>query len=189
MPDSKPRVLIVEDHRIILDNLVETLSEMVDAKVAHISAREKDARDWLASNHDWAIAIAIVDLFLKDGTGLGVLKALKARRTLQRVVVLSNYATQEMRTRCLHLGADQVFDKSTELDQFIEYCLEQWGSPRRRSSTQKQLGPLGRPPRAKRENQGPPAGRSQPASCRWGGASSQSTEQFSTPLLSASSSA
>ena len=125
MPDSKLRVLIVEDNRIILDNLVETLSEMVDAKVAHISAGEKDARDWLASNHDWAIAI--VDLFLKDGTGLGVLKALKARRTSQRVVVLSNYATQEMRTRCLHLGADQVFDKSTELDQFIEYCLEQRG--------------------------------------------------------------
>jgi DNA-binding NarL/FixJ family response regulator len=38
------------------------------------------------------------------------------------VVVLTNYPTQEMRRRCLALGADAVFDKSNELEAFFEYC-------------------------------------------------------------------
>ncbi|MCY1360959.1 hypothetical protein D9M69_476090 [compost metagenome] len=40
----------------------------------------------------------------------------------QRVVVLSNYVTPDIRTRCQALGADAVFDKSRDLDAFIEYC-------------------------------------------------------------------
>jgi DNA-binding NarL/FixJ family response regulator len=39
-----------------------------------------------------------------------------------RRVVLSNYATPEMRRRCLELGADRVFDKSSELEELIAYC-------------------------------------------------------------------
>ena len=39
-----------------------------------------------------------------------------------KVIVLSNYATREIRQKCLELGADQVFDKSTEIDSLIEYC-------------------------------------------------------------------
>jgi DNA-binding NarL/FixJ family response regulator len=39
------------------------------------------------------------------------------------MVVLSNYATPEIRTHCLQLGADAVFDKSTEIDDLIDFCL------------------------------------------------------------------
>ncbi|MDP3224506.1 MAG: hypothetical protein Q8M96_15340 [Rubrivivax sp.] len=41
-----------------------------------------------------------------------------------RRVVLSNYATEAMRVRCLELGADGVFDKSTEIDALLHYCNE-----------------------------------------------------------------
>ncbi len=40
----------------------------------------------------------------------------------RHVVVLSNYATPDMRRRCLELGADRVFDKSNEIDALIQYC-------------------------------------------------------------------
>ncbi len=40
----------------------------------------------------------------------------------QRVVVLSNYATPAMRERCTELGANAVFDKSSELEEFLAYC-------------------------------------------------------------------
>jgi DNA-binding NarL/FixJ family response regulator len=36
--------------------------------------------------------------------------------------VLSNYATDAMRARCLSLGADEVFDKSAQIDALIAYC-------------------------------------------------------------------
>jgi two-component system, OmpR family, response regulator len=38
-------------------------------------------------------------------------------------VVLSNHATNDMRWRCSQLGADAVFDKSTEIDALVDYCV------------------------------------------------------------------
>src|SRR3569832_2114160 len=55
----------------------------------------------------------------------GVLEACRSRDTAQRVVVLSNYATTDMRKRCMQLGADAVFDKSNEIDALVEYCILQ----------------------------------------------------------------
>jgi CheY-like chemotaxis protein len=42
-----------------------------------------------------------------------------------RVVVLSNYATAEMRRRCTDLGADEVFDKSSEIDELLAWFNNQ----------------------------------------------------------------
>jgi DNA-binding NarL/FixJ family response regulator len=39
-----------------------------------------------------------------------------------RRVVLTNYASADIRRRCSALGADRVFDKSCELDELITYC-------------------------------------------------------------------
>lgn len=113
-------ILLVEDSPIIRENLISTLKELVRADVVGWVEGEAEALEWLEANKHWTMAI--VDLFLKQGSGLGVLQALKQRDSSQRVVVLSNYATPEMRSQCARLGADKVFDKSTELDQFLEYC-------------------------------------------------------------------
>ena len=45
------------------------------------------------------------------------------RQPYQKVVVLTNYATADIRQRSLALGADAVFDKSNELDEFFAYCI------------------------------------------------------------------
>ncbi|MDM0025600.1 hypothetical protein [Variovorax saccharolyticus] len=39
------------------------------------------------------------------------------------MVVLTNYPTEATRIACKDAGADRVFDKSTELEEFFEYCL------------------------------------------------------------------
>jgi hypothetical protein len=41
------------------------------------------------------------------------------------MVVFSNYATREIRSRCAQLGVDAVFDKSTEIDALLAYCVAQ----------------------------------------------------------------
>jgi DNA-binding NarL/FixJ family response regulator len=64
----------------------------------------------------------IVDIFLKGGSGLGVLKVASKLPQKHNLVVLSNYATPDIRTKCLELGADKVFDKSNEIDALIQYC-------------------------------------------------------------------
>lgn len=116
------RTYIVEDNATIRDNLVETLQELASVRSLGWSDTEEAARHWLAAHRDgWDLAI--VDLFLKQGSGLGVLQAARDRGTAQRVVVLSNYATPDMRRRCDELGADAVFDKSNEIDALVDYCL------------------------------------------------------------------
>ena len=64
-----------------------------------------------------------VELFLRQGSGLGVLRALQtAKRPIERVV-LTNFATDEIRHQCLALGAARVFDKSSEIDDLVAHCL------------------------------------------------------------------
>jgi two-component system OmpR family response regulator len=40
-------------------------------------------------------------------------------------VVLSNHSSPDVRWRCRQLGADAVFDKSTELEALVDYCAQQ----------------------------------------------------------------
>lgn len=116
------RTYIIEDNATIRENLVDTLEELASVVSLDWAETENEARAWLASHRaDWDLAI--VDLFLKQGSGLGVLEACQDRSRAQRVVVLSNYATEDMRKRCAQLGADAVFDKSNEIDALVDYCL------------------------------------------------------------------
>jgi two-component system OmpR family response regulator len=54
-----------------------------------------------------------------------VLAGCRNSKSYQKVVVLTNYATPEIRRRATDLGADAVFDKSSELDGLFAYCMEQ----------------------------------------------------------------
>lgn len=115
---------VAEDNAIILENLIETLSEIADVKVAAFSATESEATRWLAL-HDSNWHLAILDLFLEQGSGLGVLAACANRESHQKVVLLTNFATPDIRRRAKELGADAVFDKSTELDALFDFCRKQ----------------------------------------------------------------
>lgn len=123
------RTYIVEDNATIRENLIATLEELASVAALGWAETESEARMWLQGNHAWDLAI--VDLFLKQGSGLGVLQAFQERSSEQNVVVLSNYATAEMRQRCAQLGADAVFDKSNEIDALVDYCLTLGARPSR----------------------------------------------------------
>ena len=114
------RTFIVEDNPIILEKLVATLQELTPVRVVGSAADEARAVAWLERSGN-ECELLIVDIFLKGGSGLGVL-----RRTAEhgpgRRVVLTNYATPDIRKACHELGADRVFDKSSELEELIAYC-------------------------------------------------------------------
>jgi two-component system, OmpR family, response regulator len=116
------RTYIVEDNTTIRENLIDTLEELASVRSLGWAETENDARSWIAA-HRGQWDLVIVDLFLKQGSGLGVLEACQDRGREQRVLVLSNYATPDMRRRCAQLGADAVFDKSNEIDALVDYCL------------------------------------------------------------------
>lgn len=106
------RVFLVEDSPIIRERLTESLSAPgrievighVDTEQAAVAALKNAAWDAL-----------VLDLQLKQGTGLGVLKAIAATRPSgSKVIVLTNYAIPQFRDRSVALGADYFFDKSRE---------------------------------------------------------------------------
>jgi CheY-like chemotaxis protein len=121
LPMRRLKTYIVEDSPVIRENLIATLEELVAVEVVGTAEDETTALSWLAASGS-EVDLLIVDIFLKTGSGLGVLRAAHANRPLRAMVVLSNYATPDMRRECLALGADQVFDKSTEIDALIAYC-------------------------------------------------------------------
>ncbi|MDB5897484.1 MAG: putative response regulator, CheY [Ramlibacter sp.] len=116
------RAFIVEDSSTIRDNLIETLKELAQVEPVGMAETEHEAKRWLARN-EWDLAI--IDLFLREGSGLNVLESCRQRKPHQKVVVLSNHSSRDVRWRCRQLGADAVFDKSTELEALVDYCAQQ----------------------------------------------------------------
>jgi two-component system OmpR family response regulator len=112
---------LVEDNAVIRSNLIPTLAELGGVSVVAFAEGQSEALEWL-QRHDGLWELVIVDLFLKEGSGLGVITACKERNPSSQVVVLTNYATGDMRRRCLELGADAFFDKSSQLEEFFAYC-------------------------------------------------------------------
>lgn len=120
----KMRTYLVEDNPTIRDNLLSTLEELAPVEPVGTCETEDEGAEWL-THHAAQWDLAIVDLFLKQGSGLRILEACRDRKPSQKIVVFSNYATREMRMRCAELGVDAVFDKSTEIDCLLAYCLTQ----------------------------------------------------------------
>jgi DNA-binding NarL/FixJ family response regulator len=118
---SQLKAFIVEDSPVIRENLVAALEEMAPIDVIGTAEDESGAVAWLGDPEN-RCDLVVVDIFLKSGSGLGVLKAAAAAPANLKLVVLSNYATPDMRRKCLELGADRVFDKSNEIDALILYC-------------------------------------------------------------------
>src|SRR5258705_5942330 len=90
---------LVEDSPMIRANLTTTLEELCGIKVVASAESEADAVEWLVQpEQKWRLAI--VDLFLRPGSGIKVLAACKKRKPGQKIVVLTNYATPEIRDLC-----------------------------------------------------------------------------------------
>ena len=120
---NKLRTYLVEDNPTIRDNLIATLEDLAEVVTIGYAATENAAKSWLRTHEDsWDLAI--VDIFLQEGSGLGVLEHLQQRGKNQHMVVLSNYSTPSIRDRCTQLGADRVFDKSQDIDALIDFCME-----------------------------------------------------------------
>lgn len=115
------KTYIVEDSAVIRENLIATLQELTAVEVVGFAEDESSATAWLNQTGNDA-RLVIVDVFLKHGSGLGVLQATANNGHQRKWVVFSNYATPAMRSKCLAMGADRLFDKSTEIDGLIAYC-------------------------------------------------------------------
>lgn len=107
--------------------LADLLASLGDFQLVQATGTEAEAKLWL-SEHAGGWDLAIIDLVLDPGSGMGVIPRARAAADAHggRVVVFSDYASDGIRKHCLRLGADAVFLK-TEMREFMDYCSELGG--------------------------------------------------------------
>lgn len=116
------RVFLVEDlgrERSALAGLLGTLDGF---RVVGGASTEAEANLWI-DEHAAGWDLAIIDLMLEQGSGMGVLARCDGQPDRGRVVVFSGYASPGIRDHCLKLGADAVFDKARP-QPLLAYCRD-----------------------------------------------------------------
>jgi len=107
------RLFLVEDSPAVRERLVDFLVEAGRIEFVGFAETEADAVRQL---NGLDVDVAIVDLNLREGTGIGVIEAVRATQPAPppTIVVLTNYAFPEFANACRQRGADYFFDKSTQ---------------------------------------------------------------------------
>lgn len=118
----KLRVFLVEDSFAMRAHLSDILAVAANMEVVAVAETEAEAKGWLSNNADrWDVAL--VDLFLREGTGAGVVEHCRDRRPDQRIVVMTNHVRNHaLIDYCKLMGANAVYHKATEMDDLVAYC-------------------------------------------------------------------
>jgi DNA-binding NarL/FixJ family response regulator len=118
------KVFLIEDSALLQEMLGGMLSELDGVDFCGCADGEAQALQRLA---EAPVDLVIIDIELKQGSGIGVLDALQTdsvRYGKPRKVVLTNYAHATMRQRCDRFGMDAFFDKSLHINQLIDYVVD-----------------------------------------------------------------
>jgi DNA-binding NarL/FixJ family response regulator len=114
------KTFLVEDTRQLQGVIVDLLGSIGDFVIAGTATTEAEANFWLAE-HPGSWDLAIIDLVLEQGTGMGVIARCRGSCPTGKVLVFSDYVTPGIRRHCLSLGAEAAITKS-DMGAFMSYC-------------------------------------------------------------------
>jgi DNA-binding NarL/FixJ family response regulator len=110
------RVLLIEDHPIVRDACRLLLQDRPDVVVVEASTGTEGARLCADQNPD----VVVLDLNLPDGSGLDVLRGLRAADPTRRVIVFSMYDNPSLVARAMDAGARGYVTKSDDPEALLE---------------------------------------------------------------------
>lgn len=130
---SQLKILLIEDSAEIREALTQSVEASGAMAIVGVADNAADAIEIIDGK---AIDAAIIDLHLREGSGLLVLAHLAKTGNPGHIlrIVLTNHTTPAFRRTCERLGVDHFLDKSLEFDRAIE-LLEQYAGQRGLSST------------------------------------------------------
>lgn len=111
------KVFIVDDSACVLERLVTLLSELAEIEVI---GQAKDASEAEKSILKLKPDVVVLDIRLPGGNGIGVLESIKKYKPAPVVIMFTNYPYPQYRQKCLAVGADFFFEKSTEFEKVSE---------------------------------------------------------------------
>lgn len=111
------QVLIVDDHPAVREALAIRISKLPDLQVCGEAADLPEALQLVAENDP---DIAIIDISLKTGDGLDLIKRIKARAADVRMLVWSMHSENLYAERALRAGALGYINKEQATDRIVE---------------------------------------------------------------------
>lgn len=110
------RVLVIDDHPIVLAGLVTALAQQPDIEMV-VSAASRDQARRLLQEHP--IDVGLVDVRLQDGTGFDIIEE-HAGATGPAWIVLSSFESPQYLAAALRAGAAGYLVKTAPLAQLLD---------------------------------------------------------------------
>lgn len=110
------KLVLIEDSELIRDQLLRLLATYPTIQVVGSAGDEDSAVDLISQKRP---DMLLLDLALSPGSGLEVLRRIRAAGLATKTLVLSNDTSQPMRRACSKLGIEGFYDKSSE----VSACL------------------------------------------------------------------
>ena len=107
-------LLVVEASRLFVERLHDVLDHVSGIRVAGVVDTEDAA---LAAVRGGGFDLILLDLDLRQGSGLSLLRAIARLAARPLAIVLANYDVAQYRRDAMALGAAYFFDKSKDIDQ------------------------------------------------------------------------
>ena len=111
------RVFIADDSAVLRERVIEMLSDLPGIEII---GHAQDVSEALTAINKLNPDVVILDIRMPGGSGIDVLQDIKKDKQAPVVIILTNYPYPQYRKKCLGLGADYFFDKSTEFEKVTE---------------------------------------------------------------------
>ena len=116
-PQACSKVFVADDSPIVRERLISLLTELPNVEVVGETGVALDAIDSIRRLKPTAV---VLDISMPGGGGMSVLETIKKDDEAPLVIMLTNFSNEPYRRRCLQLGADYFFDKSSEFEKVIQ---------------------------------------------------------------------
>lgn len=113
MTKLKKKLIVVDDHQIVLDGLMILLEKIDNVEVLRGFTNPKDALTFLEYND---VDIVLTDLSMPEMTGMELTERIKAGNSNTRVIALTMHNDVKSIKSMVQLGADGYILKNTDFD-------------------------------------------------------------------------
>jgi DNA-binding NarL/FixJ family response regulator len=113
----KARLFVVDDHPVVRHGLTQLISAEPDLEVCGEAAGETDALQGVEERRP---DLVLVDISLAQGSGLGLLRRLRAADEKARLLVVSMHDEMVLAEKCLEAGAIGYVNKAEATDRLVD---------------------------------------------------------------------
>jgi DNA-binding NarL/FixJ family response regulator len=116
MIKDKIRLLIADDHKVVLDGLVALLQAEEDFIIGATAYNGKQVLEWIRNRE---FDVCILDISMPELDGIETAKLIKEEKPGLKIIILTTYREKEIITRLLQIGVSGYLLKNSTLQELV----------------------------------------------------------------------